>query len=1063
MPQSATVTLLFTDLVNSTEHLQRSGDEAGDQFFRVHHRLTTEAIEAGGGEELQWLGDGVLAAFPSAADAVRCAIQVQHTARRPINGAKFDIRIGIHLGEVLRRDGGYFGTPVVTARRLCDRADSGQILCSRMVADLLSSRQSFGFRDLGDQRLKGLASPIGVCEVIYERDDPVAMVNRTPFVGRVAQLKRLAAKFDEACHGRGGIVMLRGEPGIGKTRTLEEFADHARQRGATIMRGACYDGEWQQPFGPFAEMLAEYARSLPVSELAAVLGKRAAILARIAPALREMLPEVGELPVLEKDEERFRLFDAVAQFLITASHTATLVVILADLHWADRGTVAMLSHVAHLIAPNPILLVGAYRDAEVGRAHPLSAAIAGIGRLRNAETLALKGIHPAELATLLEMIGDQKVPEQLVTALGEATQGNPLFIREVLLHLIEEGKILRDGQGWTSKLSIEELGLPESVRQVIARRLARLSDEANRLLSVASAFNGSFAFEIAAAAANLDEQTALSALDEALDAQIVRPGASSESFDFTHALIRHNLYRELNPARRTRLHRKIAEEMERSWGERVANHAAEVAFHYWRGAAVGGAERGLEYAIAAANNAEAAYAYDDVAAFLKIALELIPAADPRRAELLKRLGLAVTWLPEGDDAARITLEAAELIAASDGNERAAEYLEGAGREMIKAGRTQAAWDLASVGLKYIGERRDIVWASLDEIDGYRSESQDPDNPGIIVDSPRRRERRLVLRQSAPAELRARRMDEYPYENRDEIVSDPNPDEISLLLLGGECKRSVRIWQQRAAEAERSGRLAMAMDSWAHLARAHNTLGHAAEARAAYDRALGLSARFNRPSFPLLNLMSLRSDFFIAAGEAWDQIPTVSGFDEALADPPMEFKFATVAACAQMSMVMAFDNRAEAAMQLLALLPNALRRAAPWNAGFNVAVCDGTAALWALNSPEHAQSIEQAIRASLLPADFRFPMRDARLAIACLCALQGRIEEACEWFAKSREILDEAGWRPLRAIVDYDEGLMHLRRGDSGAAQPLLDRAVDQFSKLEMPGWFKRAQAALRAS
>src|SRR5215475_7843208 len=144
MPQSGTLTLLFTDLVDSTTHLQQAGDEAGDQLFRAHHKLIAEAIEAGGGEELQWLGDGVLASFSSTADAVRCAISMQQTARRPGHGARFEIRIGIHLGEVMKRDDGYFGTPLVTARRLCDYATAGQILCSRLIADLLSSRQAFG-------------------------------------------------------------------------------------------------------------------------------------------------------------------------------------------------------------------------------------------------------------------------------------------------------------------------------------------------------------------------------------------------------------------------------------------------------------------------------------------------------------------------------------------------------------------------------------------------------------------------------------------------------------------------------------------------------------------------------------------------------------------------------------------------------------------------------------------------------------------------------------------------------------------------------------------------------
>src|ERR1700689_1307654 len=378
--QSGTETLLFSDLVNSTEILQSVGDEAGERLFEAHHKLITDAVAGNGGQELEWLGDGVLAAFSSTADAVRCAIGIEQTARRPVAGARFEIRIGIHFGEVLRREGGYFGMALVVARRLCDRASSGQILCSKMIADLLATRQTFNFRALGQLALKALNAPTQVCEVLYERNDPAAMLKRTPFVGRAEQLKRLAASLDEACNGHGSGAMLCGEAGIGKTRTLEEFSDLARQRGATVITGACYDGEWQAPYGAFAEAVIDCSRRLQPAEFSAALGKYGPIMARIALALNETLGDVQEPPPLDKEEERVRLFDAVSQFLIAISRQAPLVVILDDLHWADGGTAAMLSHVAHFAPANPILLIGAYRDAEVDRRHPLATTVGAISR-----------------------------------------------------------------------------------------------------------------------------------------------------------------------------------------------------------------------------------------------------------------------------------------------------------------------------------------------------------------------------------------------------------------------------------------------------------------------------------------------------------------------------------------------------------------------------------------------------------------------------------------------------------------------------------------------------------
>ena len=341
-----------------------------------------------------------------------------------------------------------------------------------MIANVLASRQTFSFHELGDFQLKGLTAPVGVCEVVYESGDPAALLNRTPFVGRTEQLDRLSARLSEAVKGRGAVAMLRGEPGIGKTRTLEEFADRARHQGAVVLQGSCYDGEWHPPYGPFAEAILGYAREAP-DRFTDAIGKRAPILARIAPALHDTLGDIPEPVAVDKEDERFRLFDAVAQFLIAVSQHKPLVLILDDLHWSDRGVISMLSHVAHFVPENPILLIGAYRDAEVDRKHPLSGALASLSRLRSFESLPLKGLEGKELADLLELVGDQNAPKELVEALSEATEGNPLFIREVLLHLLEEGKILRDGRGWSSNLSIAELGIPEGVRQVIGRRLQR--------------------------------------------------------------------------------------------------------------------------------------------------------------------------------------------------------------------------------------------------------------------------------------------------------------------------------------------------------------------------------------------------------------------------------------------------------------------------------------------------------------------------------------------------------------------------------------------------------------
>src|SRR5439155_13073559 len=185
-------------------------------------------------------------------------------------------------------------------------------------------------------------------------------------------------------------------------------------------------------------------------------------------------------------------------------------------HWANRGTITMLRHVAPFAPRHRLLVLGVYREVELDRQHPLAEALAALRRETSYERILLTGLDAREVEQLLETVADREVPDVLVTAISAQTEGNPFFIREVLLQLVEEGKVFRKGTGWTSTLTIADMGIPEGVRQVIGRRLSRLSEGANRLLSVAAAFNGGFRFDIASAVAALNEAAGLSAVDEAL-------------------------------------------------------------------------------------------------------------------------------------------------------------------------------------------------------------------------------------------------------------------------------------------------------------------------------------------------------------------------------------------------------------------------------------------------------------------------------------------------------------------------------------------------------------------
>src|SRR5262249_12081957 len=373
---------------------------------------------------------------------------------------------------------------VVVARRLCDRAAAGQILCSGLVVELLGGRKAFRFGEVGALELKGLAAPVGAYEGDYERDDPAAGRRRTPVTGRAVELGRLERRWGGARGGRGGVVMLVGEPGIGKTRTLEEFAETARAAEALVLWGRWYEGEAARRYGPFAEAIAEYARKADAETLRGDLGPGAVPLARLVPALKERLPDLPEPASLQPDEERTRLIDAVTQCLLAVASRRPTVLVLDDLHWADAGTVALLRHVARFAPRGRLLVVGAYRDVEVGRAHPLADVLGVLPRDTTYDQLALGGLEPAAVQALLEAVADQEVAHRLVATITRETSGNPFFIRAVLLHLLDEGLLAPDGASWRLASNLDRIGLPDTVRQVIERRLVRISEAASRLLRV---------------------------------------------------------------------------------------------------------------------------------------------------------------------------------------------------------------------------------------------------------------------------------------------------------------------------------------------------------------------------------------------------------------------------------------------------------------------------------------------------------------------------------------------------------------------------------------------------
>jgi class 3 adenylate cyclase/tetratricopeptide (TPR) repeat protein/DNA polymerase III delta prime subunit len=661
MSQTHVAALLVTDQVRSTELHTSLGEEAGAELRRAHDRVLVEAVGSHGGKVVKGRGDGIMAAFDGAADALAAAVSIQQgidrlSRRSP---AAVLVRVGISVGDVTWEDSDCFGVTVIEATRLCETAEGGQILLADLVRAMSRGRGGHDFNSVGSLKLKGLPDPVPALELSWSA--PTADEALPPalgasaggcFVGRTAEFEALAAAWKQASEGSLRAVLVAGEPGVGKTRLAFELARRVHDDGGTVLYGRCEE-DLGVPYQPFAEAIRTYVAACPLDDLVAHAEAHAGELTRLVPELARRVHDLPAPVEAEPEVERYRLFEAVAGLLATATRQAPVLFVLDDLHWAAKPTLLLLHHLVANRQPKTMLIVGTYRDTELGRdgTHPLAGTLADLRRHECVERLALDGLDIGDSAAFVEAAAGQSLDERglaLVRALHGETEGNPFFIGEIMRHLIETGGLFQpDGRTWQPTGG--ELGLPEGVREVIGRRLARLSEDTNRTLSVASVIGHEFTLELVGAAADRDEEHVLEAVEEALAARLLaeRPG-SIDCFEFSHTLVRNVIYSELAESRRARLHRRVGEALENLVGARPDVRLTDLAHHFLVAAPTGVVHKAVRYSIEAADAAMASLAFEDtinlcrrgLAAVERARRDRMPIEDTDECDLLLRLGRA---------------------------------------------------------------------------------------------------------------------------------------------------------------------------------------------------------------------------------------------------------------------------------------------------------------------------------------------------------------------------------------------------------------------------------------
>lgn len=451
-------------------------------------------------------------------------------------------------------------------------------------------------------------------------------------VGRQRELARLDAALTDAARGLGSAVLIAGEPGIGKTRLSEELVARAAARGFGTAWGGGYEGGGAPAFWPWVGVIRSLLDGGDHQAIREALGSTAAEIAQVVPELEEFSGPLESAPVVDPETARFRLFEAVANFLRRLAFRRPLVVVLDDLQWADVASLNLLGFLGPQLRASSLLVVGTYRPDEVGLHHRLSDTLAALARHQVVQRVELDGLNEAEVADLVATVTGTPVSAQLVAAVQARTDGNPFFVVELARLLQSEGAV---GPGAARHL------VPAGVRDVVRRRLARLPEQTSSLLNLAAVAGREFELAVLARAAGLEVERALELVEATVvSGLVIEDPEMLEHYRFSHDLVRETVLGELTSVRRAQMHARVGESLEAVAGD-DESRVIELANHFFWAAGVGDVDKAIAYAIRAADAAAVRIAYEQAEEQLRRALELLDRLGPGRTRERQELDVVL--------------------------------------------------------------------------------------------------------------------------------------------------------------------------------------------------------------------------------------------------------------------------------------------------------------------------------------------------------------------------------------------------------------------------------------
>ena len=898
-------------------------------------------------------------------------------------------------------------------------------------------------------------------------DLPVeAHVDRTPrgaFVGRERELAELVRGVEDAFAGRGSLFLLVGEPGVGKSRLAEELTARARARGARVLVGRCWEAGGAPAYWPWVQSLRPYLREADAEVIRSQLGQGAVDVARLHPELRERLGDLAPAPAIESEGARFRLFDSLTAFIKRMAAAQPLVVMLDDLHAADEPSLLLLRFVARELGDSRLMVVGAYRDVDPTLTEPLTTTVTELAREPVTRTLALSGLAASDVVRFIEAAAPGAPAAELGPSLHAETEGNPLFVGEMVRLLATEQRLREPGTG--------PLAVPQSVREVIGHRLRHLSSECDRLLSVASVMGREFDIDSLTAVIGLDRDAVLELLDEAIDTRVVSEVSGAIGrLRFAHALIRDAAYHRLPSGRRARLHRQVGEVLESLYASDLEAHLAELAHHFFESAAADGRGKAVDYARRAGARAVGLLAFEEAARLYQMALAALGADGTARVrcELLLALGNAQSRSGDAQAAKATFLRAAELGRAADLPELVARAAAGYGGRFLwtHAVADERIVPLLEDALSGLGEEHALLRVQLlSRLAAALRHSPSRERREDICSEALRLARRIgdpltlanALAATAAATL-APHTAPARFAEAEEIVSAAARAGDQERLFDGHEHWFWAAWElgdpdRRAAELAAMVRLAGELRQPAQLwtvAAAETTLalshGRFAEAAEQIEQAAAIGGR----AVAWNALATRRIQLFMLRREQ----ATLAGYEREIEDYPHEFPSPLMHG-AILAHVYAHLQRAAEAETLVRELT--ARDLSNWHVDeeWLVSICllaetcallddtDAAGPLYELLLPYGSQN------AVALP---ELALDSVSRPLGTLANLQGRFDEATHHFQQALQMNHRMGARPFVARTHEEHARMLLRRnarGDRTQAEELLARARAIYRELGM--------------